>query len=108
MKVSHRSARILGALAGVVLFVIAMNAYILAPIHHSFETSWVPYVLAWVTYRLAWARLSMLRRCPGGCGARIFYQLETCPHCLTPLRARTETPALAEAVPRKLARTGRG
>ena len=91
MKLSDGSARGLGALVGVVAFVVAMNVYILAPIQHSFRTGWAPYVLAWVVYRLAWARLSVLQRCPGGCGARIYYRIESCPHCLTPLPSWNET-----------------
>src|SRR5712671_3758366 len=90
MKLSDGSARGLGALVGVVAFVVAMNVYILAPIQHSFRTAWVPCVLAWVAYRVAWARLSVLQRCPGGCGARIYYRLESCPHCLTPCRRGTK------------------
>ena len=85
MKLSDGSSRIVGALIGLVSFIVAMNVYILAPFHHSFRTAWVPYVLAWVVYRMTWAKLSVLRRCPGGCGARIYYAVEACPHCLTPL-----------------------
>ena len=71
-----------------------MNGYLLAPIRHSFATSWIPYVLAWVVYRLAWAKLSMLKRCHGGCGALMYYRTETCPRCLTPAGQRSSaTPA---------------
>lgn len=84
MKLSHRSARIVGAVLGVAAFVVAMNGYLLAPVRHSFATSWIPYLLAWAVYRLAWARLSMLKRCHGGCGALMYYRTETCPRCLTP------------------------
>src|SRR5690348_6979478 len=113
MKLSDTSARIVGAAVGVVAFVVAMNVYVLAPIHHSFRTAWVPYMLGWVVYRLAWARLSILRRCPGGCGARIYYRLEACPHCLTPLPPRKETDPGPQAFhdelrAAKLARTERG
>lgn len=113
MKLSDGSARGIGALVGVVALVVGMNMYILAPIQHSFRTGWVPYMLAWVVYRLAWARLSVLRRCPGGCGARIYYDLEACPHCLTPLLPRNETAPGPRAFhdelrATKLARTERG
>jgi len=91
MKLSDGSARGVGALVGVVAFIVTMNVYILSPIQHSFRTAWVPCVLAWVAYRVAWARLSVLQRCPGGCGARIYYRLESCPHCLTPLSSWNET-----------------
>ena len=113
MKLSDGSARGVGALVGIVTFVVAMNVYILAPIQHSFRTAWAPYMLAWLIYRLAWARLSVLQRCPGGCGARIYYRLESCPRCLTPLPLRKETepgPKAFHDEPReaKLARTDRG
>ncbi len=86
MKLSDGSSRLVGALFGVLAFVIAMNVYIWAPVHHSFRTGWIPYFIAWVIYRVTWAKLSVLRRCPGGCGARIYYGVEACPHCRTPLR----------------------
>jgi len=53
MKLSDGSARGIGALIGVVAFVVAMNVYLIAPVQHSFRTGWIPYVLAWVIYRLA-------------------------------------------------------
>jgi hypothetical protein len=81
-------ARMIGALVGVAAFVVAMNVYLLAPLHHSFRTAWIPYVVAWAVYRLAWARFSVLRRCPSGCGARIYYRVDACPHCLAPVRER--------------------
>ena len=112
MKLSDGSARGLGALVGVVTFVVAMNVYILAPIQHSFRTAWASYLVAWLVYRLAWARLSVLQRCPGGCGARIYYRLESCPHCLTPLPLREKDPRPKafhdELRAAKLARTERG
>ena len=112
MKLSDGSARGLGALVGVVTFVAAMNVYILAPIQHSFRTAWVPYVLAWLVYRLAWTKLSVLQRCPAGCGARIYYRLESCPRCLTPLPPREKDPGMKafhdELRAAKLARTERG
>ena len=113
MKLSDGSARGVGALIGVVALVVAMNVYILLPIQHSFRTAWAPYMLAWLVYRLAWARLSVLRRCPGGCGARIYYRLETCPRCLTPLPSRNDTDPGVKAFhdelrAGKLARTERG
>jgi hypothetical protein len=91
MKLSDGSARGIGAVVGLVAFIVAMNVYLVAPVHHSFRTGWIPYVLAWVIYRLAWARLSVLQRCPSGCGARIYYRLESCPQCLAPLSGRNET-----------------
>jgi len=93
MKLSDGSARGVAVLVGIVAFVVAMNVYILMPIQHSFRTAWAPYLLAWLVYRLAWARLSVLQRCPGGCGARIYYLLESCPHCLTPLPSRENDPS---------------
>lgn len=102
MKLSHGSARGVGALMGVITFVVAMNVYVFAPLLHSFRTAWVPCVAAWVVYRLAWARLSVLRRCPGGCGARIYYRLEACPHCLTPVRRPREKTAGPEALHHEL------
>jgi hypothetical protein len=94
MKLPHRSARILGALVGVGAFIVAMHAYLFAPVRHSFSTSWIPYVLAWAVYRFAWARLSMLKRCRSGCGALMYYQTEVCPRCLAPAGSRpTVTPA---------------
>src|SRR2546428_14195412 len=92
MKLSDGSARGLGALVGVVAFVVTMNAYILAPIQHSFRTAWVPCMLSWLVYRLAWARLSVLQRCPGGGGAPVYYRLESCPRWLTPFASREEDP----------------
>jgi len=113
MKLSDGSARGIGAVVGVVAFVAAMNVYLLTPVQHSFRTGWIPYVLAWVIYRLAWAKLSVLRRCPGGCGARIYYRLESCPQCLAPLSGRNDTAPGPRAFhdelrAAKLARTDRG
>src|SRR3954469_8902982 len=94
MKLSHRSARIVGALLGGAAFVVAMNGYLLAPIRHSFATSWIPYVLAWVVYRLPRGRLSLLRRCHGGCGPLSYHRTGPCPRCLTPAGQRSSaTPA---------------
>lgn len=86
MRLSDRPARIVGAVVGVLALVVGMNVYLLLPIRPSFATSWVPYVVAWVVYRLVWSKLSVLQRCPGGCGARIYYRVAACPRCLTPMR----------------------
>ncbi len=99
MKLSDRSSRLVGVVFGVIAFLVAMNVYIFAPIHHSFRTGWIPYVTAWVVYRVTWARLSLLRRCPAGCGARIYYGVEVCPHCRTPLRVHRGAERRMHAVP---------
>jgi len=88
MKLPHRSARMVGALLGVGAFAVAMNGYVLVTARYSSATSWIPFVLAWAVYRFAWARLSMLKRCRGGCGAVMYYRTELCPRCLTPAGAR--------------------
>ena len=100
MKLSHRSARIVGALLGVGAFVAAMNGYILLTVRYSYATAWIPYVLAWAVYRLAWARLSMLRRCDAGCGALMYYRADTCPRCEAP-SSRRSTPPPARRTPRR-------
>ena len=99
MKLSDGSSRLVGALLGVFAFVVAMNVYVLAPVHHSFRTGWIPYAVAWAIYRVAWMKLSVLRRCPGGCGARIYYGVEACPHCRTPLRYQDPPDGRPKAVP---------
>ena len=97
MKLSHRSARIVGALFGVGAFVVAMNGYVLMTVRYSSATAWIPCVLAWAVYRFAWARLSMLRRCDAGCGALVYYRADACPRCLAPSGTQPKPPPARRA-----------
>ena len=94
MRFSDRPARIVGVVVGILALVVAMNVYLLLPIRQSFATAWAPYIAAWAVYRLVWSKLSVLQRCPGGCGARIYYRVARCPRCLTPLLRRDVDPGV--------------
>jgi len=85
MKLSDGSARGLGALVGVVAFVVAMNVYTLAA-----DPALLPDSVGSVHARRGSSTGSRGRGSPCSNGAQavvapgVYYRLESCPHCLTP------------------------